>query len=345
MTPPSDAVETSTEAGTVSVYEHVTYAEREAGDLHLDLFVPETEDPPLVVYIHGGGWFAETEDNVPEPARYAAEWDCAVASVGYRLSEIPADAPVETAGLVDPDNPTPRGVFPDHLVDVKAAIRWLRGEADAYGYDATDVAAWGASAGGHLALLAGVVEDVTDLAGDACSKAELEKTVAPDESGAVQAVVDWYGASDLTLFPDDPSVPEYLLIGGLKSEHEERFAAASPVTHVTPDAPPMLVMHGREDTVVSVEQSHVLLDALDGAGVDAVYHELHDLGHVWTHDGPEAIESERVAMDLLAADPTPAQSVRETTHVGEGGTGEPLVDGVPPAGPEPIGQFLDRTIR
>ena len=89
-------------------------------------------------------------------------------------------------------------------------------------------------------------------------------------------------------------------------------------------------MHGREDTVVSVEQSHVLLNALDGAGVDAVYHELHDLGHVWTHDGPEAIESERVAMDLLAADPTPAQSVRETTHVGEGGTGEPLVDGVPP---------------
>ena len=342
---PSDAVETSTDAGTVSVYDQVTFAERQGGDLHLDLYVPETEDPPLVVYVHGGGWFAETEDNIPDPARYAAEWDCAIASVGYRLSEIAPEASEEITGLVDPDNPTPRGVFPDHFVDVKAAIRWLRAEADDYDYDATDVAAWGASAGGHLALLAGLVDDVTDLAGDAYSKAELEKTVAPDESGAVQAVVDWYGISDLTSVPDDPGTPASLLIGGPKSRHEERFATASPVTHVTPEAPPMLVMHGREDTVVSVEQSRVLLDALDETEVDAVYYELHDLGHVWTHDGPEAIESERVAMDLLAADPTPAQSVRETTHVDEGGAGEPLVDGVPPAGPGPIGQFLDRTIK
>lgn len=344
MTQSSGAVETNTESGTVSVHEHVTYAEREEGDLHLDLFVPGTGDPPLVVYVHGGGWLAETEDNVPEPARYAAEWGCAIASVGYRLSEIPEDAPGEITALVDPDNPTPRGVFPDHFVDVKAAIRWLRAEADAYGYDATDVAAWGASAGGHLALLAGLVDDVTDLAGNAYSEAELEKTVAPDESGAVQAVVDWYGPADLTLFPDDPNIPESLLVGGPKSEREERFAAASPVTHVTPEAPPMLVMHGREDAVVPLEHSHVLLDALDEAGVDAVYYELHDLGHVWSHDGVEAIESERVAMDLLAADPTPAQSVRETTHVDEGDAGEPLVEGVPPAGPVPIGQFLDRTI-
>lgn len=344
MTPSDDDTEASERQDKVTVHEGVTYAERDAGELHLDLYLPDAESPPLVVYLHGGGWFSETRGNVPEPERYAAEWDCAIASVSYRLSEIPADLDTELATMVDPDNPTPRGVFPDHFVDVKAAIRWLRANADEYGYDASQIAAWGSSAGGHLALLAAALEAVTDLAGETYARADLAPTVAPDESGAVQAVVDWYGPADLTLFPDDPAIPESLLIGGPKSERREQFVAASPVTHVSSEMPPTLAMHGREDAVVSVEHSHVLLDVLDEAGVDAVYYELHDLNHVWAHGGVEDIESERVAMDLLAADPTPAQSVRETTHVPDGGAPDPLLDDVPPAGPRAIGKFLDRTI-
>jgi acetyl esterase/lipase len=321
-----------------TVHEGITYADRESGEMKLDLYLPGSEDPPLVVYVHGGGWIAETRSNIPEPERYAAEWDCAIASVSYRLQEIPPV--VDGEEMYDPDNPTPRGSFPDHFVDVKAAVRWLRAHADEYGYDADRIAACGSSAGGHLALLAAVVDDVTDL-GDAFAD-EVEKTVAPGESGAVQAVVSWYGAADFTLTDDvEGLVP--LVLGGPPSEHPDRYSQASPVTHVTPDSPPALLMHGRQDEVVDVAHSRRFFDALEKAGVNAVFYELHDLNHVWVED-VEDIESERVAMDLLAADPTHAQSVSEATHVAEGGSPEPLLTGLPPAGPEAIRQFLERTI-
>lgn len=322
-----------------TVHEGITYADRETGEMKLDLYLPQCDDPPLVVYVHGGGWIAETRSNVPDPERYAAEWGCAVASVSYRLQEIPQV--VDGEEMYDPDNPTPRGTFPDHFVDVKAAIRWLRARADEYGYDAERVAAWGASAGGHLALLAGVVDDVTDL-GDAFAD-ELEQTVAPGESGAVQAVVSWYGAADFALEGDEVDGLIPLLMGGPRSERPDRWAQASPVTHVTPESPPTLLMHGREDEVVDVEHSRRFFDALEAAGVDAVSYELHDLNHVWV-EHVEDIESERVAMDLLAADPTHAQSVSETTHVAEGGSPDPLLADLPPAGPEAIRQFLEHTI-
>jgi len=322
-----------------TVREGITYAEREAGEMKLDLYLPERENPPLVVYVHGGGWIAATRSNIPDPERYAAEWGCAIASVSYRLQEAPDGAAVEE--MYDPSNPTPRGDFPDHFVDVKAAIRWLRAHADEYGYDADRIAAWGSSAGGHLALLASVVDDVTDL-GDAFAD-EIEQTVAPDESGAVQAVVSWYGAADFRLTEDDVEGIIPLLMGGARSEHPDRYAQASPVTHVSPESPPTLLMHGRRDEVVDVEHSHRFFDALDDAGVNAVFYELHDLNHVWVEDVAD-IESERVAMDLLAADPTHAQSVYETTHVEEGGSPEPLLADLPPAGPGAIGRFLERTI-
>jgi len=323
----------------VTVHRGLTYAERESGEMQLDLYVPESESPPLVVYVHGGGWVAETRDNVPDPARYAAAWDCAIATVSYRLQTVPDGSPV--AEMTDADNPTPSGQFPDHFVDVKAGIRWLRAHADEYGYDAERIAAWGASAGGHLALLAAVVDDVTDL-GDAFAD-EVEKTVAPEESGGVQAVVGWYGVSDMTLAADDDGLVQ-LLLGGPPSECPERYAQASPVTHVTPESPPTLLLHGREDEVVSVEHSRRFFDALADAGVDAARYELHDLNHVWA-EHVEAIQSERVGMDLLAAEPTHAQSVYEATHVPAGGSPAPLVADLPPAGPEAIEQFLDRTIR
>lgn len=323
---------------TVTVREGITYADRGGEELKLDLYLPAVDEPPLVVYVHGGGWVAETRSNVPEPERYAAEWGVAIASVSYRLQEVLED---ELTEMFDPSNPTPRGMFPDHFVDVKAGIRWLRAHADEYGYDAEAIAAWGASAGGHLALLAGVVENVADL-GDAYA-GELGRTVAPGESGAVQAVVSWYGVADIELAADGGDGLMALLMGGPYSEYPERYNQASPVAHVTGESPPTLLMHGREDEVVSVEQSRRLFDALADAGVDAVRYELHDLNHVWADD-VEEIDSERTAMDLLTGEPTPAQSVYETTHADEDGTLRPPLAELPPAGPDAIRQFIERTI-
>ncbi|MFC4988267.1 MULTISPECIES: alpha/beta hydrolase [Saliphagus] len=328
-----------TDTDSVTVHDGITYADRDGDELKLDLYVPPVEYPPLVVYVHGGGWVAETRENVPEPERYAAEWGVAIASVSYRLQEVPDGS--ELSRMFDPSNPTPRGTFPDHFVDVKAGIRWLRAHADDYGYDAERVAAWGASAGGHLASLAGVVDDVLDL-GDAYAD-DVTRTVAPGESGAIQAVVSWYGVSDVGLAAEGGDGLMALLMGGSRAEYPERYEGASPVAHVTADSPPILLMHGREDEVVGVEQSRRFFDALAEAGVDAVSYELHGLNHVWADD-VESIDSERTAMALLTGEPTPAQSVHETTHATEGGTLRPLIPELPPAGPDAIRQFLEETI-
>lgn len=315
----------------VETHEGVTYAERDAGAMELDLFVPEIEDPPLVVYVHGGGWAYATRANTPDLERYAAEWGVAFASVSYRLAPIPEDSPFDPA----PDNPTPRGVFPAQILDVKAAIRWLRANAGTYGFDADEVAVWGASAGGHLAALAGTLGDVTDLAGDVYPAEMVEKRVAPDHSGRVQAVVDWYGVSDLRELDGDGL--ESLLLGGIVSENLEKARLASPISYVSETTPPFLVMHGRADDVVPIDQTELLADALANAHVDATVYELHDLGHVFGAD------SERSAMERLTRTPRPAQSVTATAHFVDG-EGDGGLDGVPPAGPDAIGQFLHRTI-
>ena len=332
---------TESASKSVAAHEDVTYAEREAGELKLDLYVPETDDePPLVVYIHGGGWVFETRKNAPDLERFAAEWDCAIASASYRLAAVPDG--VELPFDVDPANPTPRGVFPDPIVDVKAAIRWCRANADAYGFDGERVATWGSSAGGHLAALAGVVDDVAEIAGGAYPDEAVEKRVAPDESGAVQAVVDWYGIHDLLALPGGEDALESLLLGGPVSEHRDRARRASPVTYVTPDDPPFCIMHGREDEVVSVEQSRLLFDELADAGVDAAFYDLHELGHVWGAD------SERTAMAALeSADHAQTVTATATASAGSGdeAPADALLPDHPPAGPDAIGAFLERTLR
>jgi acetyl esterase/lipase len=320
----------------VAVHEDVTYASRDNGDLQLDLFVPEISGRlPLVVYVHGGGWVFETRKNTPDLQRYAAEWGVAIASVSYRLSEIPDDVSLP---YVDPDNPTPRSVFPDQIVDVKAAIRWLQARAEAYGFDPDRIATWGASAGGHLALLAGFIDDVSDVAGNVYATERVEKTVAPEQSGDVQTVIDWYGVTDLTAVSDDPDEPASLLVGAPISQHRDRARRASPLTYVDADSPPVLVMHGRADDVVSIEQTRSLVAALRDVDVPVTSYELHELGHVFDAD------SERTAMARLTAEDRPTQSVTAST-VAEHPTDGPLLPPHPPAGPDAIGQFLDRTLR
>jgi len=323
------------EAEAVVTHADRTYAERDAGEMKLDLYRPDTERAvPLVVYVHGGGWVVETRKNTPDFERFAAEWGCAIASVSYRLAEVPEH--VEPPLSVDPANETPRGVFPDQIVDVKAAIRWLRAHADEFGYDATAVAVWGASAGGHFAALAGVVDDIEDLAGDTYSEQALEPVVAPEASGRVQAVITWYPITDLRGLPDAGDGITSLLLDGSVAEYPDRARLASPITHITADSPPFLLVHGRADDVVPVEQSQALFDELAAHDAEAAFYELLDLGHGWGAD------SERTAMDVLESEPRPDHRFTATSRFGETPAVEQPLDGQRPAGPEIIDAFLDR---
>ncbi len=213
----------------------------------LDLYLPPVGARwPLVVAIHGGAFRMGSKESEPAGAFVARGF--AVAAINYRLSQ--------------------HAVFPAQIEDGKAAVRWLRANAAQYGYDPGRVASCGASAGGHLAAMLGTAGDVTafDAGGDA------------GVSSRVQAVVDFFGPTDFlqmdahrpspqAMVHDTPDSPESQLVGGPIRDNPEKVARANPITYVTADDPPFLIVHGDADLLVPHHQSELLEAALRKAGV------------------------------------------------------------------------------
>jgi acetyl esterase/lipase len=220
----------------------------------LDLYVPEKADGPLpvIVWVHGGAWLGGSKEGVG-PALSFIRKGYAVASINYRLSQ--------------------HARFPAQIEDCKAAIRWLRAHAKEYNLDPDRFGVWGASAGGHLVALLGTSGDVKDLEG---------KEGTPGQSSRVQAVVDWFGPTDVTRMGgshDGPDSPEARLLGGPVQENMEKAVRANPITYVSRDDPPFLIMHGDKDPTVPFSQSELLLEALRNAGVEATFMPVKGAGH------------------------------------------------------------------
>jgi acetyl esterase/lipase len=227
----------------------------------LDFYPPASGDraAPLVLWIHGGAWLGGNKRQCP--AQFLTRHGYAVASLGYRLS--------------------PEAIFPAQIHDVKAALRFLRANADDYGFDPARVGVWGASAGGHLAALLGASGGVPAMEGT------LGVTGLTTR---VQAVVNYFGPADLLTFGaqagprsrinhNAPDAPEARLIGGAVPDHPEKARAASPVTYVSADDPPMLHVHGDEDDVVPFAQSEQLHAALTSAGAPSTLRRVPGGGH------------------------------------------------------------------
>jgi acetyl esterase/lipase len=219
----------------------------------LDLCLPEKADGPLpvIVWVHGGGWRAGSKERTPALPFVAKGY--AVASINYRLSQ--------------------HAVFPAQIEDCKAALRWLRANAKTYNLDPKRIGVWGGSAGGHLVALLGTSADVKDLEGRGGSL---------DQTSRVQAVVDWYGPTDLLQMGgnhDSPKSPESQLIGGALQENKEKAARANPIKYVGKDAAPFLIMHGDKDPAVPYRQSELLEESLKKAGVEVILHPIKGAGH------------------------------------------------------------------
>jgi acetyl esterase/lipase len=227
----------------------------------LDLYLPEKGEGrlPVIVWIHGGAWLAGSKDNCPAVPFVARGY--AVASINYRLSQ--------------------HAKFPAQIEDCKAAIRWLRANADKYHLDADHIGVWGASAGGHLVALLGTSGGVKELEGKDCNL---------DQSSSVQAVCDWFGPTDFLkiaeqampgsrLDHNSPDAPEAKLIGGPVQENKEKAQRANPIKYVSKDDPPFLIMHGNRDDVVPPGQSELLAEALKKAGVPVELRIIDGAGH------------------------------------------------------------------
>lgn len=252
----------------------------------LDLYLPAAgEGPfPVVVWVHGGAWQMGSKALGPDAVqRRVLDRGYALASIEYRLSH--------------------EAVFPAQIHDVKAAVRFLRANQERLGLDATRIAGWGDSAGGHLVALLGTSAGEATLEGDELGNAGV--------TSRIQAVVDWYGPTDFLRMDEQaeaigcggaamrhstPGSPESRLIGGLITDRPDRVRAADPATYVDGDEPPFLIQHGTADCTVPYPQGELLRDALRGAaGPDRV--EL-DLLEGAGHGGP-AFTADRNATRVL----------------------------------------------
>ncbi len=225
----------------------------------LDIYLPGKSDGPLplLIWVHGGGWQNGSKDGCPPLRGGYIERGYAVASINYRLSG--------------------HAMFPAQIEDCKAAIRWLRAHAKEYNLDSKRFGVWGSSAGGHLVALIGTSGDVK----------EFDVGANLDQSSRVQAVCDYYGPTDFTVFVSTPGYeshaaeasPEAKLIGGAVMENKDKAARVNSITYVSKDDPPFLIVHGDKDPTVPINQSQLLFEALKKAEVSAHFHTIHGAGH------------------------------------------------------------------
>lgn len=259
-----------TAAALADTQTDIEYAKVGETSLKLDLHRPQGENPPLIVYVHGGGWRAGSKSDTPIVDLYDKGF--AIASMDYRLST--------------------QAVFPAQVHDIKAAIRFLRAKAGLYHINASKVAIIGSSAGGHLAALVGVSN----------GNPELEGKVGEhlDQSSDVQVIVSFFGASNLEtiLSQSTPKGRDFripalkLLLGDTPDKKPELAKLASPVTHLDKNDPPLLLIHGDADPQMPPQQSQELAKAYESLVLPVTLILLPGS----LHGGTEFYDEERTAI-------------------------------------------------
>jgi acetyl esterase/lipase len=243
----------------------IPYADTGNPRHRLDLYLPKhrkTDKLPVIVFIHGGGWMwgdKSDTDGVGRLIPFIRTGEYAGVSIGYRLSG--------------------EAQWPAQIHDCKAAIRWLRANAAKYALDADHIGVWGRSAGSHLGLMLGMTGDVPELEGD----------IGPyrDVSSKVAAVAEFSGRVDLLASIGQPNdadpastqTPGAMLIGGPLFDNSDKARAASPITYVTANDPPVLIVHGSKDSTVPYDQAVRLDAALQQAGVPSYFVTVKGGGH------------------------------------------------------------------
>lgn len=247
--------------GDVELVSNVVFGKGGDRELKMDLLKPKkaaAEPMPVVVFIFGGAWRTGSKESGIKPLSVLAQKGYFCVSIEYRFSQ--------------------EAIFPAQLEDCKTAIRFLRSKAAEYHINPDKIGVWGMSSGAHLAALLGTTGDVKDFEGTGG---------AAEFSSRVNAVVDWFGPTDFTRMDaagskmkhDPADSPESRLVGGAIQENKDKCAKASPLTYVTSDDPPFLIMHGDRDPVVPINQSELLVAALTKAKVKCVFQPVPGGGH------------------------------------------------------------------
>lgn len=265
-------VETRFPGGVTGLPDLVYFQPRGYRPLRLDLYLPPDTGTvhPMVMYIHGGGWQSGHSrqsgafENWPATLAMIASRGYVVSSINYRL------------GGEEP--------FPAAIQDVKTALRWLRAHASEYGIDKDKFLVWGASAGGHLAALAGTSCGVTGL-----EPADLPEELAA-ESDCVQATIGWYGIYDLTGMGER---------GGPGGYFAGQLKEASPASYVDESDGAFLLIHGSEDPVINYQQAIDFNDLLKSHELHSSVHILPGVAHSYIGENAESTRNASIqALEL-----------------------------------------------
>ena len=267
---PEDPAQNS--RGGIQEIRNVVYRMVDGVSLALDIYLPRTSGPhPAVLLVHGGGWHGGDKRSFAAYGRILAEQGYASFSVNYRLA--------------------PQFHYPAALEDLRCAVKWIREHAVDLRVDPSRIAALGSSAGGHLVALLGTAPEGIGDCGD------------PTISSRVQAVIALFGPMDLldaVGSTGEEAVESFL--GASAAEDPDLWREASPITWVSPDDPPFLLIHGRDDQLVPFAQSVEMADALRQAGVEAVLLIVPGAGHGFHNrlDTPQARQALDAILNFLA---------------------------------------------
>ena len=246
------------------VMRNISYAGTDNARQTLDLALPikSTTDKPLpvLVFIHGGGWRGGRKDGgLHRIHGFLKSGNYAGVSVGYRLSD--------------------EVKWPAQIHDCKAAIRWIRANAKKHGLDGDKIAVHGTSAGGHLVAMLGTSSSVKAMDGSIGHHT--------GQSTKVACVVDYFGPTNFLRMDDFESrivhdaadSPESQLIGGQIQDNQRKTLTADPISYVSKEDSPFLIMHGTEDMAVPYNQSVILHSALKRADVPSALLTVTGGGH------------------------------------------------------------------
>jgi acetyl esterase/lipase len=244
----------------VKVTRNIVYRRVAGTVLELDVVGPAGDgaNRPAIMQIHGGSWVMgdKGEQGWPLMSHLAASgWVCF--NLNYRLS--------------------PGATFPDHLIDLKAGLAWIREHADEWGIDPDFIAVTGGSAGGHLAALMALT------ANDPEYQPGFEEA-----DTSLQAAVPIYGVYDFTSRLGTNRLPfwyrrlERQIMKAFRDEEPEKFRRASPIDQIHPEAPPFFVIHGDRDTLAPVEEARYFANQLrDISNEPVIYAELGGAQHAF----------------------------------------------------------------
>lgn len=258
----------NTTSAQARVDTNVVYGMYSGLGLLMDVYRPARPNGIAIVAIQGSGWYS--------PMRYDASPLKASREVTGHAERFAAAG--YTVFVIN-HRQAPRFRYPAPIEDAQRAVRFVRAHASNYGITSDRIGAWGSSSGGHLVELLGTM----DGEGDSTDSDPVNRF-----SAKVQAVVALFAPSDLMLMFSTMARPGALtsLMGfsyqdpaaafpglGVRADDLEnrQYREASPLTHVTADDPPMLLMHGDQDSIAPIEQSEIMEDALKQAGVTVTF--------------------------------------------------------------------------